>query len=655
MATPDGRLLVSAPEPVPELPVGGEVTAAGTVREPDDFERGYLAIHGVARVVEANAIEPTGESRGGIAGITDGMRTRAEEALERGTPPPEAALLRGFVLGQDDRISAVTVEEFQRSGLAHLLAVSGQNVVLLAILATALMAVAGVPLPARLACILGLIALYVPIAGAGASIQRAGVMGAAGVIAALAGRPAARWYALLLAAAVTLAINPRVTGDVGWQLSFAAVAGIALWAAPLRDAVAGSRPGRPRRALAEGLAVTVAATVATAPLMAHHFGQLSVASLAANLLALPAVAPVMWLGMLAAAAGQVPWLPVEPLTALAGVCAGYVEQIARWSAAPAWAQVGVPAAGVPAVAAVYAWLVLAGAVGARVAAARRGLAPPRGPVALAGALAGLVVCLVAARLAGSEPAAGAGLRVSVLDVGQGDAILLDPQPGAPVLVDTGPPGAGLAADLGEVAAEGLAAVVVTHDEDDHSGGLADLLADVPVPRLVYGQPSRRLLRLAGAGGIPATQLTEGSQLRSGELRIEALWPPRALVDAGAGRVPRPTDPNLRSLVLLARWRGFRMLLTGDAEAEAVPIDPGAVDVLKVAHHGSEDAGLGRLLDASVPALAVISAGARNPFGHPTASTLEELSERGVQTWRTDLDGPATIEVGAAGWSVHETE
>ena len=281
----------------------------------------------------------------------------------------------------------------------------------------------------------------------------------------------------------------------------------------------------------------------------------------------------MWLGMLAAAAGQVPLLPIEPLTALAGCLAGYVEQVARWSAAPGWAQVGVPTIGAPVVAAAYAALAAAGAVGARASAARRGLGASRTPVLIAGGLAVLAAGVLGARLVHSAPAPVAGLRVTVLDVGQGDAILLDPEPGAPVLVDTGPPGSALAADLGEAAGEGLAAVVVTHDEADHSGGLADLLVEVEAGRLVYGQPSRSLLGLARAGRIPATQLVEGSQLRSGALRLEALWPPRALVEAGAGHAARPADPNQRSLVLLARWGGFRMLLTGDAEAEAVPIDP----------------------------------------------------------------------------------
>ncbi|MCW2987772.1 MAG: ComEC/Rec2-related protein, partial [Solirubrobacterales bacterium] len=229
---------------------------------------------------------------------SDEIRTRADSGLGRGMPAREAELARGFVLGADEGIDERTKEDFRRAGLSHLLAVSGQNVTLLALLAMPLMAALGIPLRERLVWVLGLIVVYVPLAGAGPSIQRAGVMGAAGVVATLSGRRASRLYALLLALGVTLAVDPGVAADIGWQLSFAAVTGIFLLAGPLREAIAARiGSGGWRRALAEGAAVTIAATLATAPLIAFHFETLSTTTLAANLLAMPAVAPAMWLGM----------------------------------------------------------------------------------------------------------------------------------------------------------------------------------------------------------------------------------------------------------------------------------------------------------------------------------------------------------------------
>ncbi|HXQ89566.1 MAG TPA: ComEC/Rec2 family competence protein, partial [Solirubrobacterales bacterium] len=204
------------------------------------------------------------------------IRERASEGLGRGMPAREAALARGFVLGEDEGLDARTEEDFRRAGLSHLLAVSGQNVTLLALLAMPLLGVLGIPLRERLLWILALIAVYVPVAGAGPSIQRAAVMGAVGVLATLGGRRSSRLYALALAALVTLAIDPGVGAEVGWQLSFAAVLGILLLASPLRRAIERRLGnGHWRRALAEGAAVTVAATLATAPLIAFHFERLS--------------------------------------------------------------------------------------------------------------------------------------------------------------------------------------------------------------------------------------------------------------------------------------------------------------------------------------------------------------------------------------------
>jgi competence protein ComEC len=191
--TQAGRLMVEAVEPVPDLKMGAGLEATGTIRAPPDWQRDLFARLGVARVLVASELRTLARDRGGVAGAVDSIRRRAEDALASGTPEAPANLLRGFVLGEDDRIDDATRDRFKRSGLAHLLAVSGQNVVLLAILGAAVCALAGVSLRARLLVVLVLIAVYVPLTGGGASIQRAGVMGAAGVVAALASRPASRW------------------------------------------------------------------------------------------------------------------------------------------------------------------------------------------------------------------------------------------------------------------------------------------------------------------------------------------------------------------------------------------------------------------------------------------------------------------------------
>lgn len=607
----------------------------------------------------------------------DEIRGRAEAALGRGMPAREAGLARGFVLGEDERIDAATVEDFRRAGLSHLLAVSGQNVALLALLAMPLLAALGMPLRTRLVWIIAAIVVYVPLAGAGPSILRAGVMGALGVLATLAGRRSSRLYGLALAAVVTLALDPRIGADVGWQLSFAAVLGILALASPLRAAI-GARIGARgwRGALAEGAAVTIAATLATAPLIAFHFGALSTTTLVANLLALPAVAPAMWLGMLASIAGQVPGFPVAILNVPAALLLAYIAQVAAWCGRPSWACLELEI-GTAGLIASYAALALS-ALGIPRLLRRRRLArlrvpaPPaqrrgvlgttagsrwprshrRARIASIAAIALAAACLGAAILArgGDQDAFAApvpGLRVSVLDVGQGDAILLQPASAPAVLVDGGPPGDDLAAKLADAGVARLGVAVVTHEQSDHAGGIEELLGRLPVARLAYARLSRRLRGEAEASGAMSVRISAGDTLRSGRLRIEVLWPPPELL----ATPPAGADPNTQALVLLARWRDFSILLTADAEAEAVPLDPGPVDVLKVAHHGSEDAGLDPLLDRTAPKLALISVGADNSYGHPTAATLATLAAHRVPVLRTDLDGTIVLDVGPHGVAV----
>jgi competence protein ComEC len=641
--SPAGRVLVIAPEPVGELPVGSEVRAAGRLEAPESWRASYLRRQGIAMTLRVDRIDRGSGRRGGLMGWIDEVRARAETALGSGMPEREAALARGFVLGEDDRIDARTRDDFQRTSLTHLLAVSGQNVILLGVLAWPLLALFGLPLRARLAGILCLIAIYVPVTGAGPSIQRAGVMGAAGLVAALADRPRSRWYALLLAATATLALNPLADGDIGWQLSFAAVIGIMLWTRRLTALISRQADrGSARRALAEAVAVTVAATVATAPLMAAAFEQVSPAALPANVLAAPAVAPAMWLGMLTGILGQAPFLPVEPLNWLDSLCLAYIAQIAHWLAAPDWALLTVHLSSVWAVIATYLVLILGMELVLRLLQGRALLRNPGRPAA-ALAVALLLVAAWQARPR-AEPEQTDGLAVRILDVGQGDSILLDPPDGDAVLVDAGPPGDEVEDRLHELGVDRLAAIVITHNQSDHAGGLGELLGSMEVERVVYGTADSRLRGAALAVASEPYRLAEGGLLESGGLRLSALWPPRELL-ADAGE-----DSNPRSLVLVARWRHFSMLLTGDAEAEAVPMDPGPVDVLKVAHHGSDDAGLDELLERSLPRLAVISVG-ENPYGHPSDRTLAQLRAHGVPTMRTDREGE--IEIGADGsrWTV----
>ena len=662
LSSGSGKVMVESGR-VPEgLRVGDEIRVAGALWMAPDWYRPTLERLGIAMVLKADRVATSGRSRGGFPGWIDGLRNRAEAALGRAMPEREAALARGFVLGQDDAIDETTTEDFRDSGLSHLLAVSGQNIVLLGMLAIPFMALAGLGPRARIGVVVVLIVIYVPLTGAGASIQRAGIMGLAGLAAVAASRPGSRLYALTLAAVLTLALNPRASSDIGWQLSFAAVLGIFLLAGSLQrriEVLLGN--GGWRSGLAGGIAVTLAATIATGPLIAFQFERFPMTTLGANLLALPAVAPAMWLGMMSAALGQISDHLAVPLNLINSMLLGYIAQIAAWCASPSWAVLEVRVGGITRLAMLYATLALVCLAFLGWFTPRR-LGRDRPPEAASRArriaLVAVALCIAAGafvsvaglgndrRELGVPPSGGA--RIEVLDVGQGDAILVRPDGEAPVLVDGGPPGGDLEGALESAGADRLSAVILTHGDLDHYGGLTEIFGRIDVDRLLFDGAPEALLAQAREAGAEASRIAQGRSITTGPVRMEVLWPPVRTPASAAAAVE---DPNSRSVVIELSVNGFEMLLTGDAESEAAPFATGAVDVLKVAHHGSDDTGLPALLAAAGPELAILSSGEDNPFGHPTPATLGALAEAGVATARTDKQGTISLVVSPSGYSI----
>ncbi|HWH94594.1 MAG TPA: ComEC/Rec2 family competence protein [Baekduia sp.] len=627
--------------------VGDIVAVRGRLRPPDLAGQ---AVHAHA-VLRATDLAPTGRRRGGLLGAVDQVRRRAERVLRGRLPIAESALLRGMVLGDDADMPADLRDAFTAASLSHLTAASGQNIMLLAALAFGLCAVAGVGIRVRWALVLVLIIMYVPLAGGGPSIQRAGVMGAATIAAALAGRPASRWYALLLAAAVTLALDPRSAGEAGWQLSFAAVIGIALMAAPARERLRAR--GLPAAA-AEAIAVTAAATLATAPLIAATFGRASLVGLPANVLAAPAVAPIMWLGMAAAALAQVSPVLAEPLVALTGPLLGYLAGLARLVAGLPGAQLPLPLVPLTILCTLAAILITAPratADGAEPPSLRAGAARwrERGRRRRALMAAAVVVAVLAAvgpalvpPRAVAPPPEGA-FRVTALDVGQGDATLLQAG-GHAVLVDAGPAGAGIVGALRQAGVRRLDALVVTHPQADHDGGAPAVLAAVPVGLLLDGRGGDRSATSVAIDGplrrrrSSVVAARAGQVVHAGPLTLRILWP-------SVGPVAPGTDPNDRAIVARADAYGATALLTADAESNILgALDLAPVDVLKVSHHGSADDGLPTLLQRLRPRIALIEVGAHNTYGHPTPATLQALRAAVPVVRRTDEDGTVRVDL-----------
>jgi competence protein ComEC len=611
------------------------VVRVGAPREPraeGGFdERAWLARQGVHVVLEGSSWTVVGR-RGGIAGFGDRVRDRVERAVTRGADGVRRGIVLGIVLGEDEGLPRATRDDFRAAGLTHLLAVSGQNVAFIVAGARVLGWALGLTRWALELTSLAAIAGYVLAVGWQPSVVRAGVAGGLVSLAWLAARPADRWHFLAVGALVLLAWTPATLLDPGFQLSFAAVAAIFLAVPRVRHAA----DGLPLPSwLADAFAVALACGLVTAPIVLFHFERAPLYTVPANVLAVPAVPVVLGLGLLAAAADPVSPGAATALAWLAGWAAAWLEVVARAVAELPAAQVGWRGGALVLAAAGLAW---AGAT--RVRGRLRARAPA------AAAITGLATLVLAVGAWALRPAPvwtqPAGLRVTFLDVGQGDSVLLETA-GARVLVDQGPPEADVAGQLVRMGVRSLSALVLTHPQRDHVGGAADVLRRVHVgavldPGLSVTGPEREeAVAAARERGVPVRVVREGDELRAGGLVLRVLWPE----DAGTPA----EDPNLNAVVLLASYGAMDVLLPADAESDVTSrLDLGEIEVLKVAHHGSADPGLDEELRELRPRIAVVSCGRGNDYGHPRPETLAALAAvPGLSLHRTDLEGRVVVE------------
>jgi competence protein ComEC len=622
--------------PVGRSPPRGTILEASIrVTEPrpeqDGFdERAWLARQGIHVVLEASSWRQTGK-RGGIAGFGDRVRDRIERAVERGSGGVRRGIVLGVVLGEDEGLPADVQDDFRASGLYHLLAVSGQNVAFLAAGVYGLGWLLRLPKVARELVTLAVIAVYVLAVGWQPSVARAAVAGALASLAWLAARPRDRWHFLAVGALVLMVWMPTTLLDPGFQLSFAAVAAIFVAVPRVQLALAGLPLPR---GVADAMSVALACGVATAPIMLFHFSQAPVYTVLANVGAFVAAPIVLGLGLMAAVVDPVSPSGAAGLAALAGWAAAWLELVAHVVAGWPNARIGTSAALKLTGIGLVAWLVLRGA-------RLRIRAHPAAVVVATGAIAVVATAWVAVRPAPAwdQPA---GFRVTFLDVGQGDATLLE-TPKARVLVDEGPPEADVARQLVRMGVRSLSAIVLTHPQRDHIGGAAEIIrrirvAQVLEPDLAVTGPEREeALAVARARGVPVRVVRTGTSLRAGGLVLHVLWPE----DEGAPS----EDPNQNAVVLIASYGATDVFLSADAESDVTAKLPlPAVEIMKVAHHGSEDPGLASELRALRPRIAVISCGRDNGYGHPRPETLAALAgARGLAVYRTDEDGRVVVE------------
>ncbi len=594
-------------------------------------ERAWLARQGIHVVARAGSWQQVG-SRGGVAGAGDHLRDRIERAVDRGSGGVRRALVLGVVLGEDEGLPEPVKEDFRASGLAHLLAVSGQNVAFLALGVYGLGWLLRLSKLVRELATLGAIAAYVLAVGWQPSVIRAGVAGALASLAWLAARPRDRWHFLALGALVLLVWAPTSLLDPGFQLSFAAVAGIFVGVPRLRAHLEGYPLPTP---VVDVLGVAVVCGLVTAPIVLFHFGEAPIYTVPANAVAFPAAPAVLGLGLLAAAVDPLSSEAATALAWLAGWAAAWLELVARAFGSLPGAQVDARMAALATLGIGLAW------VGMRYARPRLS----GGSSTAAAAAAGLVLVIVAGAWSlrpTPEWHAPAGLRVTFLDVGQGDSVLLE-TPSARVLVDQGPPEANVAGQLESMGIRSLSALVLTHPQRDHVGGAAKVIRQLRVgavldPALTATGPEREEAIAAARGrGVPVSVVRTGSEFRVGGLVLRVLWPP----DPG---LPSE-DPNLNATVLSASYGETDVFLPADAESDVTArLRLGSFEVLKVAHHGSVDPGLDEQLRVLRPKIAVISAGRNNDYGHPRPETLAALATvPGLALYRTDTHSRVIVE------------
>lgn len=548
-------------------------------------------------------------------------------------PADTAGFMTALLTGDKSTLPGEIYSAIQRTGVAHVVAVSGLHISFLAGLLTTLL---GKRRRVGAAVTIGLFLLFAAVAGNSPSVLRAVYLQSALLLAPLLGRESDKVTSLAAILMLLLMWNPHAAASVSLQLSFAAVAGIYLVTGPLYGRMSAKLGKKLHhqllRFVAGSLATTVGALVFTTPLLAYYYGNISLIAPLANLLTLWAVSDAFMGGLVAAVVGL--FLP-----GVGGALAWVVGWLIRYVQWAALALAKVPFAAVPAGGYFGLWLAFVYVL-ALLWVLWRG--ERRRPIVALGACA---VTLCAALLLNAFTLRGGDLRVSVLDVGQGACVLLT-SGGKTALVDCGGNGSD---NSGDVAADAVQAtgrsrldyLILTHFHADHANGVERLMARLEVDVLIVpdAQPDEplrgKILALAQAEGAEIRFLMDDTWVPLGEETALNLYAP--LGDGGA---------NEEGLSVLATCGDFDALITGDMNAtvESRLVKYGNlpdIELLVAGHHGSAYSNSEALLLATRPEYAIVSVG-RNSYGHPHPAALERLGAAGCDIYRTDLHGTVTI-------------
>jgi competence protein ComEC len=654
------RVLVSTP-PNPQLFVGDEIECQLDFAELTGSTIERLRVRGVSASAQTRSVRLQGHRN-----FIEIIRNRFGDDIERVIPAPAGGLAAAITIGLRERVDERLATAFTATGLGHIVALSGWNVAI--VLGAVGRALSGLPLRRRRWALVAAAMLFGIFAGASPSVIRASFMAAAALIGAAGGRRGSGAIALAHAVLALTLLDPAIVFDAGFRLSALATAGLLARAQEWSDraALMGEKfPGvvqTPWRFIGGDVAISVAAQAATLGVVIALFGRVALWSIPLTLLIAPLIPLATAAAVIAVVVGELAsvlpssLLPLtsalaQPATALFQACAVVASEGAKL---PGGALVVPRSATIPIglLSTAIGWVALLRPYGSPSLASvdeteNESAADRRMGQKL---LAATCVLLLLGSLANSCASAAPRdtLRISVLDVGQGDAILVETG-GRRMLVDGGPDPARLLTELDALIPSWdrrIDILVASHPHEDHLAGL---------PRLIDRFRIGGVLGAEERGGGPASAAwrrildTERLQYRSvhagdafslGQASISVLWPDTAYVAA------EPTNDgrslNNRSIVLRIDVHGFSALLTGDIEAD---IDPRIaarittpIDLLKAPHHGSGTSASRLFITAADPRISIVSVGVGNSYGHPVAGTIARLSERGGLVARTDLQG-----------------
>jgi competence protein ComEC len=571
-------------------------------------------------------------------------------------PAPESALLLGIVLGERSGVPFDLSRAFATSGTTHLLAISGFNMTLVATaVALALRGRCG-PVARSIASV-GAIVIYSLLVGLSPSVLRAALMASVAAIGIVSGRRAATANALCAAVIAMLVADPAAIDDVGLQLSALATSGLVLWQGALAE-----RLRLLPAPIRDGIATTLAATAPTLPIVAGAFGRVSLVSPLANLVCVPMFPLLMLAGAATSAIGAVSLELARPVALLAWASAAGLRSAVETFASLPLASVAVPeglASGVLVASLEIAAVVLVrrarwtalrarwSALRARATVPRAGAHAFRTPALSRATVAVVLVIAIAPAVVLVAWPASRSVRVIALDVGQGDAYLVDVGD-ALALIDGGPDPARVLDVLGATLApwqRRIDLVALTHAHTDHGAGLLSVIDRYEVGVAI--EP-------VGLNPSPLTDLWSGALAKRHIERRAVRAGQRITLGSATVEVLAPAD-DLRvdtpSLVLRVTQGTFSVLFTGDAVDDALQRVLDRPELLRARiyvppHHGADTRYAVALRESARPDAALISVGAGNRYGHPTPQTLAALA--GVATYRTDRDGTVEIQLDGAG-------